>query len=265
MNHPELKLRVVVSSRWGKPSSEWAPLCGEDGVGFGADPEHPDAWEPPFAPPTVVPPTVVPPATPETPAKTPPKKQKPKPSTTGTKREAKVAAAAKITKLTAGGGGGVEHDTSGGNGAGASTKGADGADKADKGKWRDGRTVKSVLQPPPANMKPKQHVTHKPAACKVERNTVGFVRRSKNVVAVHVAEVGVMTTGKNGETASRYAIVCESLKHCFERTAYLCLRTRHSSRPHSSRRRHPSNGARPPWSCRKLQRLRPMSSSDSSA
>ena len=75
-------------------------------------------------------------------------------------------------------------------------------------KWQDGRTVKSVLDPTPPNMTPKAHVTHKGKDCKVERNTVGFVKRDKEVVVVHVAEVGVMTTGKGDGTTSHYAIVC---------------------------------------------------------
>ena len=65
MNHPELSMRIVVTARWGKPSREWYALCGEKGVGFGADAKHLDAWEPPFTPPTVKP----------TKAKTPPKQR----------------------------------------------------------------------------------------------------------------------------------------------------------------------------------------------
>ena len=40
-------LRIVVTSRWGKPSGEWYRVCEEVGYGASQEEGHEDAWEPP--------------------------------------------------------------------------------------------------------------------------------------------------------------------------------------------------------------------------
>jgi hypothetical protein len=204
-------LRIVVTSRWGKPSGEWYRVCEEVGHGASQEEGHEDAWEPPRP----------------APKREPTKKaaaDPPRSSARKAKREAEV----KIRKQSTSSPDGLSLDTDKDHSAEARVEASKKkikklreaeeearaakaeAEGAARSRWKDGRAAKSVLNPAPTNLAPKAHVTCASKDVKLVPKTVVCMMRGDNVkppaVNIFVAEVGVIVTGK--DTKTRYVIVC---------------------------------------------------------